>query len=188
MKWKWCKNVCITTMARVARVKTNTSSMVRVMVMVKTWMIVMRRVQLPVLLKQVDRREKILETSLRPFVYHVSEPWAPFVMNAVPEICYLRLGSTRLKCYLSLCLFPSRLERTTLILLKPLCSWFPIVSIVSTCQLIGVFFFYAWWHLYSNISDFWDISNSSGLRRHSTKSLFFFLLEAQVSPLPVYYQ
>ena len=109
-------------MARVARVKTNTSGMVRVMVMVKTWMIVMRRVQLPVLLKQVDRREKILETSLRPFVYHVSEPWAPFVMNAVPEICYLRLGSTRLKCYLSLCLFPSRLEQTTLILLKSLCS------------------------------------------------------------------
>ena len=91
-------------MARVAKVSTNTLGMVRAMMMVKTWMIVMRRVQLPVLLKRVGGREKILETSLRPFVFHVSEPWASFVMNAVPEICYLRLGSTRLKCYLSLSL------------------------------------------------------------------------------------
>ena len=54
-------------MARVAKVSTNILGMVRVMMIVKTWMIVRRRVQLPVLLKRVDRREKILETSLRPF-------------------------------------------------------------------------------------------------------------------------
>ena len=162
MKWKWCKNVCITTMARVARVKTNTSGMVRVMVMVKTWMIVMRRVQLPVLLKQVDRREKkILETSLRPFRLSRLRTLGFFCHE-----CSSRnmLSSTWIAApevlSLSLCLFPSRLERTTLILLKSLCSWFPIVSIVSTCQLIGVFF-YTWWHLYPNITDFWDSYTSN---------------------------
>ena len=48
-------------MARVAKVSTNILGMVtlvRAMMMVKTWMIVRRRLQLPVLLKQVDRREK----------------------------------------------------------------------------------------------------------------------------------
>ena len=125
-------DTCITTMARVAKVSNNILGMVRAMMMVKTWMIVRRRVQLPVLLKQSIGEKKSLKPVFGLFVFHVLEPWASFVMNAVPEICYLRLGSTRLKCYLSLCLFPSRLKRTTLILLKPLCSWFPIVSIVST--------------------------------------------------------
>ena len=45
-------------MARVAKVSTNILGMVRAMMIVKTWMIVRRRVQLPVLLKQVDQREK----------------------------------------------------------------------------------------------------------------------------------
>ena len=54
-------------MASVAKASINILVMVRAMMMVKTWMIVRRRVQLPVLLKRVDRREKILETSLRPF-------------------------------------------------------------------------------------------------------------------------